>query len=184
MSRLGDLLRKTRDEHGWTLRNVQEATGISNGYLSLIEKGKVKAPSPAYLESLAGHYGLVYEHLMELAGYPAPRGGAAESTRPKGLSDGAQLRDWYSDGEPVVAQRSPSMSGTGGIDGIFAATPSRQSGGLNADVQRIAGAIAAKTSRDQPAGVGLEASEVQGLTPEELGKVRAFIAGLRASHRS
>lgn len=37
--------REVREEKGLTLRQVEEATGISNAYLSQLETGKIKKPS-------------------------------------------------------------------------------------------------------------------------------------------
>ena len=75
-SQLGDLLADLRIARGFTLRQVEEATGnaVSNPYLSQLEKGRVQKPSPNVLHSLAAVYGLPYEVLMEKAGYLLPSG--------------------------------------------------------------------------------------------------------------
>jgi transcriptional regulator with XRE-family HTH domain len=70
---LGQILKATRSRLGKTLREVESATGISNGYLSQLESGSVKQPSPNHLHKLAGVYGLDYSRLMELAGYAIAR---------------------------------------------------------------------------------------------------------------
>jgi transcriptional regulator with XRE-family HTH domain len=59
---------------GLSLRQVEEATdkAISNAYLSQLEKGKIKKPSPNALHSLAEVYAVPYETLMEKAGYLLP----------------------------------------------------------------------------------------------------------------
>lgn len=75
--KLGQLLRSTRLALGRTLREVESATGISNGYLSQLESDAVKQPSPNHLHKLADFYRLDYAYLMELAGYVAPRRVAA-----------------------------------------------------------------------------------------------------------
>lgn len=69
MSKLGDLLKKTREMKGESLRDVENATDISNAYLSQIESGKIVEPSPNKLKSLADHYEINYSDLMEAAGY-------------------------------------------------------------------------------------------------------------------
>ena len=69
---LGPTLKQVRKERGLTLRAVEEKTGISNAYLSQLENQKISAPSPRILHKLADCYGVSYEHLMELAGYPSP----------------------------------------------------------------------------------------------------------------
>lgn len=69
---LGVRLRAARERVGLTLREVEERTGISNAYLSQIESGRIKEPSPRMLHRLAELYGESYAHLLELAGYPVP----------------------------------------------------------------------------------------------------------------
>jgi transcriptional regulator with XRE-family HTH domain len=73
-SELGALLADLRTAKGFSLREVEEATGkaVSNAYLSQLENGKIKKPSPHVLHSLAGVYAVPYEALMEKAGYLMP----------------------------------------------------------------------------------------------------------------
>ncbi len=66
---LGEYLRMLRARDGLTLRVVEDATSISNAYLSQLETGKITKPSPHILHSLAEFYGVAYEVLMEKAGY-------------------------------------------------------------------------------------------------------------------
>jgi transcriptional regulator with XRE-family HTH domain len=75
-SELGSLLADLRVAKGLSLRQVEEATGaaVSNAYLSQLEKGKIRKPSPNVLHSLAEVYGVPYEALMEKAGYLLPSG--------------------------------------------------------------------------------------------------------------
>ncbi len=70
---LGLYLRSLRDARGLTLREVEDSTGVSNAFLSQLESGKVKQPSPTVLYKLAHAYEVPYEALMERAGYPVPR---------------------------------------------------------------------------------------------------------------
>jgi transcriptional regulator with XRE-family HTH domain len=77
---LGALLADLRTAKGLSLRQVEETTdkAVSNAYLSQLEKGKIKKPSPNVLHSLSGVYAVPYEALMEKAGYLLPsedRGG-------------------------------------------------------------------------------------------------------------
>lgn len=76
---LGAVLADLRKAKGLSLREVEEATGkaVSNAYLSQLENGKIKKPSPNVLHSLAGVYAVPYEALMEKAGYllPSEQGG-------------------------------------------------------------------------------------------------------------
>ena len=71
---LGALLADLRRAKGLSLREVEEATGksVSNPYLSQLENGKIKKPSPNVLHSLAEVYVVPYESLMEKAGYLLP----------------------------------------------------------------------------------------------------------------
>ena len=71
---LGALLADLRTAKGLSLREVEEATGkaVSNAYLSQLENGKIKKPSPNVLHSLAEVYVVPYEALMEKAGYLLP----------------------------------------------------------------------------------------------------------------
>jgi len=69
---LGELLKESRHRAEMSLRDVERETGISNGYLSLMESDRVKGPSPRFLKQLADAYGVAYSLLMELAGYEAP----------------------------------------------------------------------------------------------------------------
>src|SRR6266850_6060134 len=68
---LGALLADLRTAKGLSLREIEEATGkaVSNAYLSQLENGKIRKPSPHVLHSLAGVYAVPYDTLMEKAGY-------------------------------------------------------------------------------------------------------------------
>ena len=65
----GEGLRTARELRKLSLRDVEEATGISNAYLSQLENDKIKKPSPHFLHKLAAVYDIGYELLMECAGY-------------------------------------------------------------------------------------------------------------------
>jgi HTH-type transcriptional regulator, competence development regulator len=71
---LGAVLADLRAARRLSLREVEEATGkaVSNPYLSQLEHGKIKRPSPNVLHSLADVYAVPYEALMEKAGYLLP----------------------------------------------------------------------------------------------------------------
>ena len=81
--RLGQYLRAMREAKGLSLRQVEGKSGISNAFVSQMESGKVKQPSPIILYKLADLYGVPYESLMELAGYPSP---SALTTEPRSAS--------------------------------------------------------------------------------------------------
>jgi transcriptional regulator with XRE-family HTH domain len=80
---LGALLADLRTAKGLSLREVEEATGkaVSNAYLSQLENGKIRKPSPNVLHSLAEVYAVPYEALMEKAGYLLPSNGSAQRKR-------------------------------------------------------------------------------------------------------
>jgi transcriptional regulator with XRE-family HTH domain len=71
---LGEFLCDLRTARQLSLRQVEEATdrAVSNAYLSQVENGKIRKPSPNVLHSLAAVYGIPYESLMERAGYLVP----------------------------------------------------------------------------------------------------------------
>lgn len=70
---LATYLTELRREQGYSLRAVEEMTDktVSNAYLSQLEHGKIKKPSPNVLYSLAKTYGVEYDTLMNKAGYRA-----------------------------------------------------------------------------------------------------------------
>lgn len=66
---LDKVLRDIRALRGKSLRAVEEATGISNAYLSQLERGDAQRPSPDKLQTLAKFYDVPYTDLMRAAGY-------------------------------------------------------------------------------------------------------------------
>lgn len=80
---LGSLLGDLRTAKGYSLREVEEATGnaVSNAYLSQLENGKIRKPSPNVLHELAKVYSVPYETLMEKAGYLLPSHARAAGRR-------------------------------------------------------------------------------------------------------
>lgn len=74
---LGPFLRAARERRGLTLRAAERAGGVSNAYLSQLESGKIRQPSPLVLHKLAELYEVPYALVLERAGYPAPAAGAA-----------------------------------------------------------------------------------------------------------
>ena len=83
VSELGAVLSDLRNAKGFSLREVEQATGkaVSNAYLSQLENGKIKKPSPNVLHSLAEVYVVPYETLMEKAGYLLPPEGRNSGRR-------------------------------------------------------------------------------------------------------
>jgi transcriptional regulator with XRE-family HTH domain len=80
---LASLLSDLRAAKELSLRDVEEATGgeVSNAYLSQLEKGKIRKPSPHVLHALAAVYAVPYETLMEKVGYLLPASGPGPRRR-------------------------------------------------------------------------------------------------------
>lgn len=71
-SDMGKQLEQTRISRGWSLRQAEKESGVSNGYISQIERGEVE-PSPDVLRRLGQAYGIPFSVLMEAAGYATRR---------------------------------------------------------------------------------------------------------------
>ncbi len=80
-SPLGQMLRKSREDLGLHLRDVERATGIHNAHLSQIENGTIKRPEPHILWKLAAFYQLEYRSLLRLAGHVTPTDRPQRSVR-------------------------------------------------------------------------------------------------------
>lgn len=80
---LGSIIRRQRELADLTMRQVSEAVGISNPYLSQIERG-LRAPSDAVLTAIAGTLDTNLDYLYKMAGYVEP---AAESAEDSALLD-------------------------------------------------------------------------------------------------
>ena len=200
---LGRRLRARRTAKGWTLRQAAAETGISNGYLSLIEQGEVKAPSPRFLMALANQYELPYDELMALAGHPSG---------PVATSAAAPIKTGAHRTGPANAQLSgtkdPGARGwTGaGLSGVFGSGRAAI-GGDEADrfqgdhdlgahgVDAIASIGTGQPHQANTAGgdeitdeerqqlLALVIDDLRGLTASDFAHVRAFIAGIRATRR-
>ncbi|TKB95753.1 helix-turn-helix domain-containing protein [Pedobacter cryophilus] len=68
MKSLGRTLKDAREQASFTLKQVEEATGISNAYLSQVENEKIKKPSANVLHKLATAYNIELEVLLGAAG--------------------------------------------------------------------------------------------------------------------
>ena len=66
---IGNLLRDLRGE--MSLRQLEEETGITYSYLSVIERGN-KRPGPRVLSRLATYHNVPLDELLDAAGYPQP----------------------------------------------------------------------------------------------------------------
>jgi transcriptional regulator with XRE-family HTH domain len=90
--KLGELLRQRRELMGLTLRQVEEAIGQSNAYLSLLENGKIKKPSANVLYKLSTLYRVSLDELLIAAGVITPEQRIEYSTSGKSLN-GIELTD-------------------------------------------------------------------------------------------
>lgn len=90
---LGAFLRSVRLARRLTLRAVEAATdrAVTNGYLSQIESGAIRQPSPNVLYHLAAAYALDYRDLLRRAGHHVPKQSPAAEAREPALN-GIPLR--------------------------------------------------------------------------------------------
>jgi transcriptional regulator with XRE-family HTH domain len=68
MKSLGQTLKDARELIPLTLRQVEEASGISNPYLSQLENNKIKKPSANVLYKLSKLYNIELNSLLAAAG--------------------------------------------------------------------------------------------------------------------
>ncbi len=69
MDRFGPYLRSLRRTRGLSLKQVEAAAGVSNAYLSLLERGQRNPPHPEILKRLAKCYEVPHRDLLMAAGY-------------------------------------------------------------------------------------------------------------------
>jgi len=67
MKTLGQTLREARALVPFTLRQVEDITGISNAYLSQLENDKIAKPSANVLSKLSEVYNTPFETLLKSA---------------------------------------------------------------------------------------------------------------------
>lgn len=70
---LGGLIKELREANGLTLREVERRSGVSNSYISQVENGQIKQPSPNFLHKMAEVLNYPYESLLERAGHVVPK---------------------------------------------------------------------------------------------------------------
>lgn len=61
--RVGELIAVARECKGWTLRDLEKRTGISNALLSQIETGHIKSPSWRTVVKIAKELNLKLDRL-------------------------------------------------------------------------------------------------------------------------
>lgn len=64
-----NFLKQMRNNSGLTLREMCCLTGISNPYLSQLERMVLPNPSALVIHKLAAHYHYTYEEMMMLMGW-------------------------------------------------------------------------------------------------------------------
>ena len=102
-STLSSFLVSARKSRGLTLRQVEARTSVSNAYLSQLERGKIKQPSPNVLHVLAECYDVSYALLLERAGYPVPDGNTSKDAPAlEGLA--ARVGSVTAEGEDALAE--------------------------------------------------------------------------------
>ena len=65
----GEYLRTLRHEKRYSLREVEELSGVSNSYLGLIERGQRPIPGADILKKLAPVYDVPVRDILAAAGY-------------------------------------------------------------------------------------------------------------------
>lgn len=65
----GEYLRQLRKERKLTIRQLDMYSGVSNSYISQMERGERGIPSPEILRKLSKPLGVSYEELMVKAGH-------------------------------------------------------------------------------------------------------------------
>ena len=72
----GARLRTLRKERGVTLKNLSDALGVSQAYLSALETGRRPKPTPARVDQICAYFGIIWdeaEALKDLARLSQPR---------------------------------------------------------------------------------------------------------------
>ena len=65
----GEYIKEIRTNKSLTLRETAKRTKVSHPYLSQLERGENKKPSPEIIKKLAEGLNVNYAHLMNKAGY-------------------------------------------------------------------------------------------------------------------
>lgn len=69
---IGAALRKLREDRGWTLREVEERSGVALQLVSMIERGERPNPTAETLQALAGAFDVVIDEIMGDPPAPSP----------------------------------------------------------------------------------------------------------------
>jgi transcriptional regulator with XRE-family HTH domain len=69
---LGEVIRQARERRNISVRRLSAELHMHQSYISRVEAGFFKQPSPEKLQRIAEHLDLDYNDLCALAGYQAP----------------------------------------------------------------------------------------------------------------
>jgi len=148
---LAQAVRSERERRGWTVTALAQRAGITKGYLSMLENGKLtNPPSPAALSRLAASLGVPAETLTRLAALERMPGPMRREI--EGLADAADrgraLAQWLQQQAGATGDTAGQASGLPtGLDALY------RSGELH---RRVAEALdgAGTPSVEGPAGAG------------------------------
>lgn len=70
MSKLGEVIRASREEAGFSSRKLEDISGLDHSYISKLEKGAYQSVLPDNLNKLAEALDIQAADLFTLAGYP------------------------------------------------------------------------------------------------------------------
>ena len=77
MNELGNYLLNVRKDRRLSLKKVEQLAGVSNAYLSQLERGRRNPPHPDILKKLAKAYEVPLNELLDAAGYLEEQKGTA-----------------------------------------------------------------------------------------------------------
>ena len=67
LNAFGELVRRLRFEHRWTLKDLEKKVGVRKGYLCQIETGAANPPSPGVVRRMASVFGSDRRRMLALA---------------------------------------------------------------------------------------------------------------------
>lgn len=109
MTTLGGMLTTARRAKGWSLRETEKRSGVSNAHLSQIETGTISSPAGSILLALANSYGMDPRPLLEAAG-------EADLASLIGWRDRWQaLRDWLGEQVGIAEKHREGYRDSAGI---------------------------------------------------------------------
>ncbi len=126
--RLGAEIRRSREAAGWSLRQLEERTGIDNSLLARMEQGLIFKPAPDNLRRIAEALGIPLADLYALADWAVPSElpspGPYLRAKYRDLSE-STLRSLTEDVNRLLAQHGLDLSGAPAPGEDEAPEPSR-----------------------------------------------------------